>query len=56
MRLLTQLLDRFVNMGIRTDKLTFTADLALVIDAIRGLVYRDFNKPHHNNYRQNGNY
>ena len=40
------LLDRFVNMGIRTDKLTFTADLALVIDAIRGLVYRDFNRPH----------
>ena len=40
------LLDRFVNMGIRTDKLTFTRDLALVIDAIRGLVYRDFNKPH----------
>ena len=33
------LLDRFVNMGIRTDKLTFTADLALVIDGIRGLVY-----------------
>ena len=41
-----QLLDKFVNMGIRTDKLTFTADLALVIDAIRGLVYRDFSKPH----------
>ena len=41
-----QLLDKFVNMGIRTNKLTFTADLALVIDAIRGLVYRDFNKPH----------
>ena len=40
------LLDRFVNMGIRTDRLTFTRDLALVIDAIRGLVYRDFNKPH----------
>ena len=40
------LLDRFVNMGIRTDRLTFTADLALVIDAIRGLVYRDFNKTH----------
>ena len=40
------LLDKFVKMGIRTDKLTFTADLALVIDAIRGLVYRDFNKPH----------
>ena len=41
-----QLLDKFVNMGIRTDRLTFTADLALVIDAIRGLVYRDFSKPH----------
>ena len=41
-----QLLDKFVNMGIRTDKLTFTADLAPVIDAIRGLVYRDFSKPH----------
>ena len=41
-----QLLDKFVQMGIRTNQLTFTADLALVIDAIRGLVYRDFNKPH----------
>ena len=40
------LLDKFVNMGIRTNQLTFTADLALVIDSIRGLVYRDFNKPH----------
>ena len=36
MRLLTTLLDRFVNMGIRTDKLTFTLTSALVIDAIRG--------------------
>ena len=41
-----QLLDKFVAMGIRTNQMTFTADLALVIDAIRGLVYRDFNKPH----------
>ena len=41
-----QLLDKFVNMGIRTKQLTFTADLALVIDAIRGLIYRDFNKSH----------
>ena len=40
------LLDKFVNMGIRTNQLTFTADLAIVIDAIRGLVYRDFNKTH----------
>ena len=41
-----QLLDKFVNMGIRTNQLTFTADLALVIDAIRGLIYRDFNRKH----------
>ena len=41
-----QLLDKFVNMGIKTNKMTFTADLAVVIDTIRGLVYRDFNKKH----------
>ena len=40
------LLDKFVNMGIRTQALTFTTDLALVIDAIRGLAYRDFGKGH----------
>ena len=40
------LLDKFVNMGIVTNKLTFTADLAGVIDTIRGLIYRDFSKPH----------
>ena len=40
------LLDKFVNMGIVTNKLTFTADLAVVIDTIRGLIYRDFNKTH----------
>ena len=40
------LLDKFVNMGIRTNQMTFTADLAVVIDTIRGLVYRDFGKPH----------
>ena len=41
-----QLLDKFVTMGIRTNQMTFTADLALVIDTIRGLVYRDFNRKH----------
>jgi len=41
-----QLLDKFVAMGIRTNQMTFTADLALVIDTIRGLVYRDFSKAH----------
>ena len=40
------LLDKFVNMGIRTNQMTFTADLAVVIDTIRGLIYRDFSKPH----------
>ena len=40
------LLDKFVNMGIRTNQMTFTADLAVVIDTIRGLIYRDFGKPH----------
>ena len=40
------LLDKFVNMGIVTNKLTFTADLAVVTDTIRGLIYRDFSKPH----------
>ena len=29
------LLDKFVKMGIKTDKFTFTADLALAIDTIR---------------------
>jgi len=41
-----QLLDKFVNMGIRTNQISFTADLALVIDSIRGLIYRDFGKKH----------
>ena len=27
------LLDKFVNMGIKTNQMTFTADLALVIDS-----------------------
>ena len=40
------LLDKFVNMGIRTQTLTFTTDLALVIDSIRGLIYRDFGVGH----------
>ena len=40
------LLDKFVKMGIKTDKFTFTADLALAIDTIRGLIYRDFDKGH----------
>ena len=40
------LLDRMVAMGIRTQALSFTTDLALTIDTIRGLIYRDFGKRH----------
>ena len=37
------LLKKFVDMGLTTTKESFTKDLALVIDCIRGLIYRDFN-------------
>ena len=40
------LLDKFINAGIKTKEDTFMADLALAIDTIRGLVYRDFKKYH----------
>ena len=40
------LLDKMVQMGIRTQTLTFTTDLALAIDTIRGMIYRDFGKRH----------
>ena len=33
-------------MGLKTSKETFTKDLALVIDCIRGLIYRDFDIAH----------
>jgi hypothetical protein len=33
-------------MGIKTDHVLLLRDLALVIDSIRGLIYRDFNKSH----------
>ena len=41
-----ELLRKFSDMGLRTNKETFTKDLALVIDCIRGLIYRDFNMAH----------
>ena len=40
------LLKKFVDAGIKTNAQTFTKDLAIVIDTIRGLVYRDFEMPH----------
>ena len=33
-------------MAIKTDKITFTKDLAMVVDAMRGLIYRDFGMRH----------
>ena len=40
------LLRKFSDMGLKTNRETFTKDLALVIDCIRGLIYRDFNMAH----------
>jgi hypothetical protein len=40
------LLDKFLNAGIKTKEDTFMIDLSLVIDSIRGLIYRDFKKYH----------
>ena len=42
MNLLRQLYD----LAIKTEKQSFTKDLALVVDMIRGLVYRDFDMKH----------
>jgi hypothetical protein len=33
------------DLSVRTDRHTFTTDLALVVDMIRGLIYRDFDMP-----------
>ena len=40
------LLRKFNDMGLKTSKQSFTKDLALVIDCIRGLIYRDFDMAH----------
>jgi len=42
MNLLRQLYD----LSIKTEKNSFTKDLAMVVDMIRGLVYRDFEMVH----------
>ena len=41
-----QILQQFVDMGLKTTSLDFTKDLALTIDCLRGLVYRDFGVKH----------
>ena len=36
----------FVDLAVKTDNINFTRDLALLIDMLRGLIYRDFGLPH----------
>ena len=40
------LLRQFYDMSIKTDKHTFTKDLSLLVDVMRGLMYRDFGVKH----------
>ena len=40
------LLRQFYDMSVKTDKHTFTKDLALLVDMMRGLMYRDFGVKH----------
>ena len=40
------LLRQFYDLAIKTDKNTFTKDLALLVDVMRGLMYRDFGVKH----------
>ena len=40
------LLKRFYDLAIKTEKPTFTKDLAMLVDVMRGLIYRDFNMKH----------
>ena len=40
------LLRNFVDLAMKTDKANFTRDLALLIDMLRGMIYRDFNVEH----------
>ena len=40
------LLKRFYDLAIKTEKPTFTKDLAMLVDIMRGLIYRDFNMKH----------
>ena len=40
------LLKRFYDLAIKTEKSSFTKDLAMLVDVMRGLIYRDFNIKH----------
>lgn len=39
-------LKQFVDLAIKTNNQTFTKDLSLMVDVIRGLIYRDFKVYH----------
>ena len=40
------LLKKFVDLAMRTDNPSFTKDLALLVDIMRGMIYRDFELKH----------
>jgi len=40
------LLKRLYDMAIKTEKNSFTKDLAMLVDVMRGLIYRDFGMKH----------
>tara|TARA_Y100001937_G_scaffold72207_1_gene98206 strand:+ start:24 stop:500 length:477 start_codon:yes stop_codon:yes gene_type:complete len=40
------LLKRLYDLAIKTDKKSFTKDLAMLVDTLRGLIYRDFGMKH----------
>jgi len=40
------LLKRFYDLAIKTNAKSFTKDLAVLVDVMRGLIYRDFNMKH----------
>ena len=40
------LLKHFVDLAMKTEKPNFTRDLALLVDVMRGMIYRDFGVSH----------
>ena len=40
------LLKQFVDLAMKTQQPTFTKDLALLVDVMRGMIYRDFGLQH----------
>ena len=40
------LLKNFVDLAMKTNNPNFTKDLALLVDVMRGMIYRDFKLPH----------